>query len=171
MRDSLLRQYDKCMIDYREWFKSATGRRVTAEEVAQILNVSRATATRRLTEGLDPGDVIKLSRTLGVNPVMALVDLDHLTHKEALDFLDGEGQLVETADEGYLALVLAQRLNPISKINQVNEIALRRSNRNSLGVHPLSDDEIAADLREANQMPSAAHDADDSTEYTEPELP
>ena len=39
------------------------------------------------------------------------------------------------------------------------------------GVHPLSDDEIAADLYEANQMPSAAHDADDDTEYTEPELP
>lgn len=124
-----MRQYAYLMTDYREWFKSATGRRVTAEEVAQILNVSRATATRRLTDGLDSGDVIKLSRALSVNPVMALVDLDHLTHKEAVEFLDGEGQLVETADEGYLALVLAQRLNPISKLEQVNEIAARRTSK------------------------------------------
>lgn len=158
------------MTDYREWFKSATGRRVTAEEVAQILNVSRATATRRLTDGLDSSDVIKLSRALSVNPVMALVDLDHLTHKEAVEFLDGEGQLVETADEGYLALVLAQRLNPISKASQVNEIAARRLNKAGPSATPLDDEEVADIIREANQQPKAAHPATD-VEYTEPESP
>lgn len=115
------------MTEYRAWFKSATGQRVTADEIANILDVSRATATRRLMEGLDAGDTITVTRALRANPVQALVDLGHLTHAEALNFLDGEGQLVETADDGFLALALAKRLNPISKISEIDELAARRS--------------------------------------------
>ena len=43
-------------------------------------------------------------------------------------FLDSDGQLVETADEGELALELARRLNPATRAPEINEIAARRSN-------------------------------------------
>lgn len=126
------------MADYRDWFRSATGRRVTAEEIATALGVSRATATRRLVDGMDPGDVIKLSRALRVNPVEALVDLGHLTHGEAMDFLDSDGQLVDTAEDGELAIELARRLNPATRAPEIDELAARRSNTPPADVSPLA---------------------------------
>lgn len=114
------------MTDYRDWFKSQTGGRITAEELANILDISRATVTRRLTEGLDAGDIITISRKLNVNPVEALVDLGHITHTEALDFVDGDGMRVEGADPGILALELARQLNPATMAPELDELAARR---------------------------------------------
>lgn len=51
----------------------------------------------------------------------------------------------------------------------VDHLAERRSNRNSPGVQPLSDDELADAIREANEQPQAAHPATD--ELTEPDTP
>lgn len=125
------------MTDYRTWFKSATGRRVTADDIATALGVSRATATRRLTEGLNPGDVIKASRALGVNPVDALVDLGHLAHGEAMDFLDSDGKLVDNTEDGELAIELARRLNPATRAPEIDELEARRSNAPDPNVGPL----------------------------------
>lgn len=115
------------MIDYRDWLKSATGQRVTAEEIGTMLGMSRVSVTRRLTtDGLSADEIITVSRALRVNPIMALVDLGYLEHAEALDFLDSDGQLVETAEDGDLALELARRLNPANKAPIIDDLAKRR---------------------------------------------
>ena len=82
--------------DARTWFSSATGRRITAVEIADHLDVTRNTVNRRLAEGLPADDIIKLSRALDVSPIRALVDLDYLTNDEAMDYLDGDGTLLAT---------------------------------------------------------------------------
>lgn len=158
MRDSYLSHYDRDMIDYREWFKSATGQRVTAEEIAKILDVSRATATRRLMEGLEASDVIKITRFLRGNPLMALVDLGFISQKEALDFLDEDGKLVATTDDGELALELARRLNPATRADEINEIAALRSARS----RPISSIPEWGDLpRVADGSPDEPGEGDD----------
>lgn len=119
------------MIDYRDWFRSATGRRITAEEIGDILGLSRPSVTRRLTspDGLSADEVIAVSRASNVNPVEALVDMGHLEVAEAMAFLDSDGQLVETADDGELALELARRLNPATKAPEINELEQARSKK------------------------------------------
>lgn len=125
--------YNGAMTDYRDWYKSATGHRITADEIGAVLNLSRPSVTRRLIspEGLSADEIITVSRAHHVNPVEALVDLGHLTTEEAMSYLDIEGQLVETSDEGYLALELARRLNPATKAPEIDEIAARRSNKDT----------------------------------------
>ena len=44
-----------------------------------------------------------------------------------LDFLDSDGALVATADEGELAIELARRLNPATRANEIDELAARRT--------------------------------------------
>lgn len=160
------------MSDYRDWFKSATGQRVTAEEIGTMLGMSRVSATRRLTtDGLSADEIITVSRKLRVNPVMALVDLGHLKHAEAMDFLDTDGALVATAEDGELALELARRLNPATMAPELDELAARRRNTPvpPPSVRAISDDELAAAIEEANQLRGAAHPR--TEELTEPESP
>lgn len=120
--------YDVGMIDYRDWYKSATGQRVTAEEIGKLIGASRPTVTRRLTQdGLTADEIIKVSRGLRVNPIDALVDLGHITEAEAMSHLDNNGKLLDTADEGELAIELARRLNPATRANEIDELAARRA--------------------------------------------
>lgn len=152
------------MIDYRDWFRSATGRRITAEEIGDILGLSRPSVTRRLTspDGLSADEVIAVSRASNVNPVEALVDLGHLEAAEAMAFLDSDGQLVETADEGELALELARRLNPATRAPEINEIAARRSNTTAPNVGtPAYDGTV---LEWDDTIPHAADSSPDETE-------
>ena len=117
------------MIDYRDWYKSATGQRVTAETIGKLIGASRPTATRRLTQdGLTADEIIKVSRGLRVNPIDALVDLGHITEAEAMSHLDNNGKLLDTAEDGELAIELARRLNPATRANEIDELAARRSN-------------------------------------------
>lgn len=168
--------------DAREWFSSTAGKRVTAVDMAEILNISRNATNSRLAKGLDADDLIAISRGLEISPIHALVELGKVTYDEVLDFLEGDGTLLQSATQEQLIYRLAEDALPASDrislgaaakalVDRRDDLASRRSNKNAPGVHPLSDDEIAADLYEANQMPSTAHDADDDTEYTEPELP
>lgn len=101
------------MTDAREWFSSASGRKITATEIAKHLGVSRNTANARIADGLSSDDIIKLARALKVRPLDALIEFGKLDHDEVLDFLEGGGTLVATASEGELALELARRLNSI----------------------------------------------------------
>lgn len=116
------------MIDYRDWYKSATGQRVTAETIGKLIGASRPTVTRRLTQdGLTADEIIKVSRGLRVNPVDALVDLGHITESEAMSHLDSDGALIATAEDGDLALELARRLNPATRADELDELAARRA--------------------------------------------
>ena len=128
LRVSILTHYDVGMIDYRDWYKSATGQRVTAETIGKLIGASRPTVTRRLTQdGLTADEIIKVSRGLRVNPVDALVDLGHITESEAMSHLDSDGALIATAEDGDLALELARRLNPATRANELDELAARRT--------------------------------------------
>lgn len=100
-----------------EWFSSMASRRVTVTEVAQHLDVSRKTATNRLEAGLSADDLIAISRALSLSPIHALVELGAITHEEAFDFVDGNGQLLHTASPKQLVYRLAEDvLSPADKV-------------------------------------------------------
>lgn len=100
-----------------EWFSSMAKRRVTVTEVAQHLDVSRKTATNRLEAGLSADDLIVISRALDLSPIHALVELGAITHEEAFEFVDGDGQLLHTASPEQLVYRLAEdMLSPADKV-------------------------------------------------------
>lgn len=113
------------MTDFRDWLQRVHRQRITANDVAQALSISRATATRKLLDGLDASDIITLCRKTQVNPIQALVDLEHLTEGEVYDFLDNERLMVDTATNGQLSLELARRLNPATMAATLDEIESR----------------------------------------------
>lgn len=113
------------MTDFRDWLQRVHRQRITANDVAEALNISRATATRKLLDGLDASDIITLCRKNQVNPIQALVDLGHLTEGEVYDFLDNGRLMVDTATNGQLSLELARRLNPATMAATLDEIESR----------------------------------------------
>ena len=124
-------------MEIKQWLSENTHRRITDQDVADALGTSRKTANKRLNDGLDAGDLITICEKLGVNRTMALVELGYVPHQDVLDYLDSDGQLVETADDGALALELARRLNPATKAPEIDELAARRSNTPPSDVEPL----------------------------------
>lgn len=117
-------------MEIKQWLSENTHRRITDQDVADALGTTRKTANKRLNDGLDAGDLITICEKLGVNRTMALVELGYVPHQDVLDYLDSDGELVATADDGKLALELARRLNPATKAPEIDELAARRSNRN-----------------------------------------
>lgn len=117
------------IVDYRNWYKSATGQRVTADDIGKLIGASRPTVTRRLTQnGLTADEIIKVSRELRVNPINALVDLGHITEAETMSHLESNGKLVDTAEDGELAIVLARRLNSATRATEIEQRGRRISN-------------------------------------------
>lgn len=109
------------MPDSRQWFSEMANRRITVTEIADHLGVSRKTAQTRITEGLSANDIIALSRALNLNPTIALVEHDILTHSEVFDFMDSDGTTIATADDAALAVELARRLD-----NDLDQILKKR---------------------------------------------
>jgi hypothetical protein len=103
-------------METKRWLSESAHRRITDQEIASILGVTRKTANKRLNEGLSSDDLIRLCDELGINQTLALVELGRLTHEDVLEYLDSEGQLLETADDAALVLELARRMVPKSKI-------------------------------------------------------
>lgn len=102
------------MGDIRDWVKEVTRRRITAEEIADILGVSRTTVTRRLQDGMPAEDVIAIARACGASPIQALADLDYVTVKEVMDYVeDDDAKPIGSATDGELAIELAKRLEPV----------------------------------------------------------
>lgn len=114
-------------MEIKQWLSETSHRRITDQEIADILKVTRKTANKRLNEGLPAGDLLALCKALGINRTLALVELGHLPYQEVLDFLDSDGALVSTADEGELAIELARRLNPATRADEIDELAARRA--------------------------------------------
>lgn len=124
-------------MDIKQWLSENTHRRITDQDVADILGTTRKTANRRLNEGLTADDLILICGKLGINRTMALVELDYIPYQDVIDYLDSDGQLVATADEGELAIELARRLNPATRAPEIDELAARRSNTRSPDVDPV----------------------------------
>lgn len=100
-----------------QWFSSMAERRVTVTEIGEILGVSRRTATNRLDAGLSSDDLIAVSRALNVPAISALVELGKITHDEAFEYVNGDGQLLATARAEQVVFRLAEEmLTPAQKI-------------------------------------------------------
>ncbi len=159
-------------MDIKQWLSENAHRRVTDSEVAEMLGVTRKTVNTRLNSGtLTSDDLLLICERLGINRTLALVELERLPHSDVLEYLDSDGALVATAEDGELALELARRLNPATMAPEIDELAERRRNTPAPPPHVtvISDDEAAAAIREAYQLRGAAHPA--TTELTEPETP
>ena len=103
--------------DIKDVFASHAGRRVTAQDIADILETSRNTVNLRLKNGLDSEDIITTARGLHINPVDALVELKKLSRAEVFDFIEGGAKLLATASIEELVYRLAEdTLSNIDKI-------------------------------------------------------
>ena len=114
-------------MEIKQWLSETSHRRITDQEIADILKVTRKTANKRLNEGLPTDDLLALCQEFGINRTLALVELGHVPYQDVLDFLDSDGALVSTADEGELAIELARRLNPATRASEIDELAARRT--------------------------------------------
>lgn len=120
------------MTDFRHWLRDLNGRRVTADDIAHKLGVSRTTVTRRLVnDELTADELITLANAYEVNPLQALVDLGRITDQQVWAYLESGGQLVETAEDGALALELARRLNPATIAPELDMLAARRAEKSN----------------------------------------
>lgn len=103
--------------EIKDIFASLAGHRVTAQDMADILETSRNTVNLRLKNGLAAEDIIAIARGLRINPVDALVELEQLTRDEVFDFLDGDARLLATASVEELVYRLAEdTLSNVDKI-------------------------------------------------------
>lgn len=124
-------------MEIKQWLSETSHRRITDQDIADILGTTRKTANKRLNDGLTADDLITICGQLDINRTMALVELNYIPYRDVLDYLDSDGQLVETADDGHLALELARRLNPATKATEIDELAARRSNTEPGDVRPM----------------------------------
>ncbi|STC97765.1 hypothetical protein [Corynebacterium renale] len=122
-------------MDIKQWLSETAGKRVTDQEIADILRVTRKTANKRINEGLSSDDLIAVCEAIGINRTQALVELERLPHQDVLDYLQSDGELLATASPGKLSLELALSLNPSVRFVEIDELAARRSNNSA----PVSD--------------------------------
>lgn len=146
-------------MDIKQWLSETAKRPIYDQDIANILGVTRKTANKRLNAQLDAGDLIRICRALDVNPVIALVELDYITHEEVADYLDSDGALVATAEPGYLALELARKLNPATHAPIIDELAERRAQPN---VHPVREQSVADYSPDEDALRNPEHDPFDT---------
>ncbi|MDV2420174.1 hypothetical protein RAE03_10410 [Corynebacterium tuberculostearicum] len=140
-------------MEIKQWLSETSHRRITDQEIADILKVTRKTANKRLNEGLPTDDLLALCQEFGINRTLALVELGHVPYQDVLDFLDSDGALVSTAEDGELAIELARRLNPATRANELDELAARRAGAPVSGSSAsLSDDDDGV-VREFDYSP------------------
>lgn len=139
--------------DVKDIFASLAGRRVTAQDMADILETSRNTVNLRLKNGLAAEDVIAISRGLNINPVDALVELEKLTRDEVFNYLDGDAKLLATASIEELVYRLAE-----DTLSNVEKIELGGAARSLLERDDLAARRAGAPVSEP---PASLHDDDD----------
>lgn len=117
----------------KDWFTTATGRRITVIEIAKHLGVNRNTATTRLQEGLTSDEIITVARKLHINPVLALEELEKITVDEIFDYVDSDGTLAATASKEELVFYLAESSLTIEQKRRLLErVQLHRSEEDQL---------------------------------------
>lgn len=152
----------------------------TAKEAAAQTGISASNFTRwKQGARADPDFVVKIARAYKANVLDALVEADFITEDEAkltevaptLDLAKVSGpDLIEELERRVDMLRYLESLSPSGDAT-IRHIADRRRNSNNAShrVPPISDDELADAIREANEQPQAAHPA--TEELTEPESP
>lgn len=149
-------------MEIKQWLSETSHRRITDQEVADILKITRKTANKRLNDGLPTDDLLALCKEFGINRTLALVELGHVPYQDVLDFLDSDGALVATADEGELAIELARRLNPATRANEIDELAARRAGAPVSGPSDsLQDEDDGTVMEWDDSIPHAADSSPD----------
>lgn len=93
---------------YKNWFSSMTGQRITAQDIADQLEISRNATNSRMAKGLTADDIITIARGFDINPITALQELGHVGVDEIFDHLDDDGKRLVTAAPDELVFHLAQ---------------------------------------------------------------
>ena len=168
-------------MNIEEWFKDITAGE-SQRTVAEKINVQQSKLSRQLKAGHLDAEIIRdIARAYGSKAGDELLKTGFLKPEDLT--LVGVEEALGLAKNSQLWVEMSLRSDPEGRrlhraegkpgVIDLDDDVVDAQVFEFPGsrVAPLSDDEIAADLYEANQMPSAAHDADDDTEYTEPELP
>ena len=143
--------------EIKDIFASLAGHRVTAQDMADILETSRNTVNLRLKNGLAAEDIIAIARGLRINPVDALVELEQLTRDEVFDFLDGDARLLATASVEELVYRLAE-----DTLSNVDKIELGGAARTLLERDDLAARRAGAPVSDADDSMPLSAVADDS---------
>ena len=152
-------------MELNQWIAELTDD--TAQDIAKKAGLPKRTVQHQLNTGrMSLENIIKISVAYHRHPMRALIEWGIVD--EAWASVPDIEAALRLASEDQLGdeVIRRMKLNPDSVGNKsVDELAARRSRK-----VPLSDDEVADIIREANQQPKAAHPATD-IEYTEPESP
>lgn len=98
------------MDDFREYLRSALGKRASREELAVALDVSASTIDRRKAEfSLD--EILTILDYYGLSRTGALIALGVLNLRDVMDSVGADGALVDTTSDAELARELARRLS------------------------------------------------------------
>ncbi|PTR30640.1 hypothetical protein C8K36_102493 [Rhodococcus sp. OK519] len=100
------------MTDLIAYIVKQLGRNVRQEEVATVLDLSRASITRRIREGFTIEEVLTVLDHYGLSRTAGLIDLGILDQQDVLDALGSGGRLVDMSTDYELARELAMRANP-----------------------------------------------------------
>lgn len=111
---------------YKNWFSSMTGQRITAQDIADQLDISRNATNSRMAKGLTADDIITIARGFDINPVTALQELGHVGVDEIFDHLDDDGKRLVTAAPDELVFYLAQDMLSVDqKLALVRDVMSR----------------------------------------------
>ncbi|WP_211440090.1 hypothetical protein [Corynebacterium glutamicum] len=170
-------------MNIEEWFKSITVGE-SQRSVAEKIGVQQSKLSRQLNAGHLDAEIIRdIARAYGSKAGDELLKTGFLDPDDLT--LVGVEEALGMAKNSQLWVEMSKRSDPESRrlyraegkpgVIDLDDEVLDEEDAQvfefpTRNVAPLSDDEIAAAICEANERPQAAHPADD-IEYTEPELP
>ena len=96
--------------DPRDWLETNTQRKITVQEIAHHLNMSRNSATRRIAEGFTADEIITLTTNLNLNPAQALTELGYITPQQAAEALTDPAHPMARLTDAQIAHELFRRL-------------------------------------------------------------
>ncbi|MBM4670077.1 hypothetical protein GS448_24950 [Rhodococcus hoagii] len=120
------------MTDLIAYIVKQLGRNVRQEEVATVLDLSRASITRRIRDGFTIEEVLSALDHYGLSRTAALIELGILDQQDVLDAMGSGGRLVDMSTDYELARELAMRANPELAALELPELSAADPDRKQL---------------------------------------
>lgn len=161
---------------HTEWLRVIAGGSAVNSIATRSGIVPRTFARQVEKDSISAENVIAIAVSHDAHPVRALVDTGYLDERYAAE-VDPATALKEVSEQELANEVLKRMLKglktealtePIEKVYNINEYR-KNTPTPPPNVKPLSDDELAAAIEEANQLRGAAQNR--TEELTEPESP
>lgn len=147
-------------MNFSEWLTQVSGD-ATQVEISDHTGIPRRTIQYQISKGEKLDTVIQISEAYESNPITALISLGHIKEHWLRALAGDTDAALMSADEERLAGEVLRRLKEAKKKTALDlpldELAARRSNGDTPNVQPLTEDEEAALIEEANQLRGAAH--------------